>query len=158
WSNGPTAGPVSPLAGWEGVNWEAILARYLALGVPRDKIVLTVPFYGYEWPTASDRPGAPTRGLATTITYAPVSADYLPLIRVNAREQVRRHGARRDPVSRSPYYVYRGTDGWYQGWYEDAESLQAKYAFIRRERLAGIAIFLLGYDGGELVRSLYAVR
>lgn len=154
WSTGPSSGPLSPLRGWDGVNWESILKRYLDLGVPREKIVMTIPFYGYEWPTVSDQPGAPTRGMAKTITYAPVSANYLPLIQVNALDRVGRHGVRRDPVSQSPYYVYKGTDGWYQGWYEDTKSLQSKYEFIRREKLAGIAIFLLGYDGGQLMRSL----
>jgi len=154
WSNGPFAGPLAPLAGWDGVNWPNIVQRYLNLGVPREKIVLTVPYYGYEWPTVSSMPGARTRGLAQTITYAPVNPDYLPLIQINAKERINRFGKKRDTESQSPYYVYRDTNGWYQGWFEDAESLEAKYDFVRNENLAGIAIFLLGYDNGELLQTL----
>ena len=154
WSNGPDAGPLAPLEGWDGVNWHAIVQRYLDLGVPREKIVLTVPYYGYEWPTVSEAPGARTRGLAQTITYAPVDPDYLPLIQISAKQRTDRFGIRRDPASRSPYYVFQNADGWHQGWFEDAESLAAKYAFIKENNLAGIAIFLLGYDNGELLRTL----
>lgn len=150
WLTAPEAGPVAPLTGWNGANWRSILDRYLALGIPRNKLIMTVPYFGYEWPTTSDQPGAPTRGEGQTLTFAPVDPAYLPLIRISAQQRTAAYGLRRDPVSGSPYYAYRGTDGWYQGWFEDAESLRAKYDFIRRERLAGIAIFLLGYDGGHL--------
>lgn len=150
WLTAPEAGPVAPLTGWNGANWQGILDRYLALGVPRSKIIMTVPYFGYEWPTASEQPGAATRGQGQPLTFAPVDPAYLPLIQISAQQRTQAHGLRRDPVSGSPYYAYRATDGWYQGWFEDAQSLRAKYDFIRRERLAGIAIFLLGYDGGQL--------
>ncbi|MEX0746560.1 MAG: glycosyl hydrolase family 18 protein [Rhodothermales bacterium] len=155
WVNGPTSGPLAPVKGWDGTNWEAIVDRYEADGVPASKIVITVPYYGYEWPTVSDAPGAATRGDAQTITYAPVDPAYLPLIQISALDRVRTHGMKRDPATSTPYYVYRGADGWYQGWYEDEESLHVKYRFVERRGLAGIAIFLLGYDGGELMTSLY---
>ena len=154
WVNGPTAGPLAPVSGWNGTNWDAIVSRYEAEGVPARKIVITVPYYGYEWPTVSDAPGAATRGDAKTMTYAPVDPAYLPLIQISARERTGRYGAKRDPVTQTPYYVYRAEDGWYQGWFEDEESLQVKYRFVEERGLAGIAIFLLGYDGGELMGTL----
>ena len=154
WVNGPTSGPLAPVKGWEGANWEAIVDRYEAEGVPASKIVITVPFYGYEWPTVSEAPGAATRGDAQTITYAPVDSSYLPLIQISAVDRIRMHGMQRDPATSTPYYVYRGAEGWYQGWYEDEESLLVKYTFVERRGLAGIAIFLLGYDGGKLMTSL----
>ena len=154
WVNGPSAGPLAPVSGWNGTNWDAIVSRYEAEGVPAHKIVITVPYYGYEWPTVSDDPGAATRGDAKTLTYAPVDPAYLPLIQISARERIGRYGVRRDPATATPYYVYRGEDGWYQGWFEDEESLQVKYRFVEDRGLAGIAIFLLGYDGGELMSSL----
>lgn len=155
WVNGPEAGPLAPTKGWNGANWEGIVDRYIAEGVPAHKIVITVPFYGYEWPTESEQPGARTRGDAKTITYAPVDPDYLPLIQISAVERTARYGVQRDAITQTPYYTYRGEDGWYQGWYEDETSLEAKYRFVEERGLAGIAIFLLGYDGGKLMSSLY---
>lgn len=158
WLTAPEAGPVAPLDGWAGANWRAIVDRYLALGVPRHKIVMTVPYFGYEWPTEGPDPGAATRGEGVPITYAPVDEAYLPLIRIAATERVARYGLHRDPVSGAPYYAYRGADGWYQGWFEDGASLRAKYAFIRQERLAGVAVFPLGYDAGLLAPVLREAR
>jgi spore germination protein YaaH len=150
WLNGPTAGPVAPVSGWAGASWEGITSRFASLGIPGDKITMAVPYFGYEWPTVSGLPGAATRGEGVPITFAPVSGDLLPLIRIAARDRAARHGIRRDPVSGSPYYSYQGTSGWYQGWFEDAESMRAKYRFVNRRGLGGVAVFLLGYDGGLL--------
>lgn len=153
WASGPTAGPVSPVRGY-ALSWRQIVDRYVALGVPRGKLFLTFPLYGYEWPTETDAPGSKTRGAGQTITYRPVPAALTPNIQVSALARVAAYGARRDPQSGSPYYAYRdSTGGWVQGWFEDAESLREKLAFVRRERLGGLVFFPLGYDAAELVRS-----
>jgi spore germination protein YaaH len=67
-----------------------------------------------------------------------------------ALEQAAEHGARRDPASGVPWYSYRDADGWWQGWFEDAESLRAKYDFVRSRGLGGIAIFPLAYGTEEV--------
>ena len=150
WLNGPEAGPVAPIRGWNGASWEGILGRFAAQGIDAGKIVMAVPYFGYEWPTESDRPGAATRGEGVPITYEAVPSDLLPLIRINATERVGVYGIRRDPVSDSPYYVYSAGGRWYQGWFEDASSLRAKYRLVAQRGLGGVAVFLLGYDGGRL--------
>lgn len=158
WMTGPEAGPVAPVRG-AGLTWRGIVDRYVALGVPRSKLYLTFPLYGYEWPTQTDAPGSPTRGAGRTITYRPVPAALTPNIQVSAMARVAQYGARRDAASGSPYYAFRdSTGGWVQGWYEDAESLREKMAFARRERLGGLVFFPLGYDDAELVRSVRPER
>lgn len=159
WRGGDVAGPVAPVAGWGGNNWGAVVQRFVDLGVPRRKLVMSVPFYGYEWPTESDALGARTRGRGRTITYARVDTldggTQLPA----ARERIRLYGVRRDPATRAPYYAYQDSaGGWWQGWYEDALSLEAKYAFVQRERLGGIALWLVGYDDGALQQTLRLVE
>ena len=146
---GPTAGPVAPLRGPYVVTWEKALAHYLKLGVPRHKIIVGVPFYGYEWPTESADVGARTLGKGRETTYAPLDARVMPDIRISARSEAARHGLRRDAASGSPYYAYREASGaWRQGWFEDEASLAAKFEFVKQQGLAGIAIFPVGYDGG----------
>ncbi len=144
-----TAGPVAPLTGPYPVTWEKALAHYLQLGAQRHQIVVGVPFYGYEWPTASAEVGARTLGKGRETTYALLDAKLMPDIRIGARNEAAQHGLRRDPVSGSPFYAYRDpSGGWRQGWFEDEVSLAAKFEFVSQQRLAGIAIFPVGYDDG----------
>lgn len=154
--NGDVAGPVAASAGWGRKNVRYVVERFLGLGVPRRKIVLAVPYFGYEWPTQTDAPGSRTRGRGETITYAEVDARYLPGTRRNARVEAARHGLRRDPASGSPYYVYQDSTGWRQGWFEDPESLRAKYDYVRAEGLRGVAVFPLGYGDETLAQTLRA--
>jgi spore germination protein YaaH len=145
----PHAGPVAPLRGPYAITWEKTLAHYLALGAPRHRIAFGVPFYGYEWPTETAAIGARTLGKGREITYAMLDARLLPDIRTDARSQAALHGLRRDPASGSPYYAHADASGaWRQGWFEDEVSLAAKFEFVKQQRLAGIAIFPVGYDGG----------
>lgn len=151
-ASSPNAGPVGALGGPGALTWEAALRRYDELGVPRDRIVMSVPLYGYEWPVTSDEPGAATRGPGVTIPYtAPDSV--LPEL-PRALAQASRHGVRRDRETGSAYYVYRDGDGWRQGWYDDAESLRAKYDFVRANGLGGVALFPLAYGTEELWQEL----
>jgi spore germination protein YaaH len=52
-------------------------------------------------------------------------------------------------VSGVPWYAFESADGRIQGWFEDAESLRAKYEFVRSRGLGGIAIFPLAYGEEE---------
>lgn len=153
WIGGDTAGPVAPLDGWDGRNWHDVTDRYLAAGVEARKILLTVPYYGYEWPVESETPGARTTGRGIEITYAPVRQD-LP----SARDRAAEHGKRRDPVSGSPYYAFRDSTGWRQGWFEDAESLAKKYEFVRSRGLLGIAVFPMAYGDDTIDGPLVSAR
>ena len=99
--------------------------------------------------TESAAAGARTLGKGREITYSVLDARLLPDIRIGARSQAALHGLRRDPASGSPYYAYQEpAGGWRQGWFEDEASLAAKFEFVKQERLGGIAIFPVGYDGG----------
>lgn len=149
-----TTGPVAGLRGWGRLNWDAVVDRFIGFGVPPRKIVMSIPLYGYEWPSESDEPGARTRGRATIV---PLLApdDVLPEL-PRAFEQAARHGLRRDEVSGTPYYAFRDESGWRQGWFEDAESLRAKYRFIRERGLGGVAIFPLAYGDAALWDDLLA--
>ncbi|MDX1495017.1 MAG: glycosyl hydrolase family 18 protein, partial [Longimicrobiales bacterium] len=153
------AGPVGAVRGWGRLSWENVLARFDGFGVPRERMVMSVPLYGYEWPVVSEEAGAAASGTAVTVPYA-APADILPDA-PRARQQGEAHGVRRDPESGSPYYVYRDGDGWRQGWYEDAESLRLKFAFVRENGLGGIALFPLAYGTEELwdeLRRAFAPR
>jgi spore germination protein YaaH len=144
----PNAGPLAATRGWGRLNWEAVIDRFESFGVPPGKLVMSVPLYGYEWPVESDDIGSAARGPGETVPYV-APADVLPGVpRASARG--REYGVRRDPMSGTPWYSFRGDDGWVQGWFDDAESLRAKYDFIRARGLGGVAIFPMAYGTEEL--------
>jgi len=148
----PNTGPVAPLTGWGRLNWGWVVDRFVGMGIPPRKIVMAVPMFGYEWTTDSDEPGSTTRGQGSEILVAP-AADVMPQL-PRGPEMAARHGLRRDLESNSPYYVFQDQGGWHQGWFEDAESLRAKYAFVRERRLGGVAIFPLSYGDAALWADL----
>ncbi len=145
------AGPLASLRGWDRLNWESIVGRFARLGVPPRKIVMAVPLFGYEWPVVSAEPGAETRGEAVILPLAP-AADVVPEL-PRAPAQAERYGVLRDPAG-TPYYVFQDADGWHQGWFEDAESLRAKYAFVREHGLGGVALFPLAYGDAAMWNEL----
>jgi spore germination protein len=142
-SSEPNTGPVAAVTGWGRLNWGAVVDRFIGFGVPPRKIVMAVPLYGYEWLTDSDEPGATTRDQGVEILVAP-PADLMPEL-ARGSAQAARHGLRRDIESGTPYYAFQDQSGWHQGWFEDAQSLRAKYAFVRERGLAGVAFFPLAY-------------
>ena len=158
WRTGDSAGPVAPIRGWGNSNWEAILRRFDELGVDRRKLVMSIPFFGYEWPTESEKPGARTRGPGIAITYAPVDSQHLRGVRPNAISRTAAYGVLRDSSSGSPYYAFQDSTGWFQGWYEDPQSIAEKIDFVKREGLAGVAVFPIGYDDGTLLKQIRALR
>jgi spore germination protein YaaH len=68
WSSAPTAGPVAPLAG-ESYNVTRSVDTYLAAGVAPEKLLLGVPWYGYDWRVTDTSRMAATRGTGTAVTY-----------------------------------------------------------------------------------------
>jgi spore germination protein YaaH len=138
-----SAGPVGATTGWGALNWQTVVERFDDFGVPRHKLVMGVPLYGYEWPVVSDEPGAATRGEGRTVPFT--APDGVLPDDPRAVDRVREHGVRRDEGSGIPWYSFESDDGWVQGWFDDAESLRTKYQFVLDEGLGGIAFFPLAY-------------
>jgi len=152
WITGPQAGPVAPLHGPEAVTWEKALARGLALGVPRERLVLSYPLYGYEWPVKTAMSRSATTGKGAQVMFGRAAAAAERETKIDLQERVKKYGAHHDPQSASSSYRYQGADGLlYEGWFEDWWSLSRKIDFLNAEAAGGIAFFALGYDDGALV-------
>ena len=137
WSSAPTAGPVAPLTGggvWGTYNVTWTVNDYLNKTFGNNnKLILAVPFYGFEWQTTSDNFGAPTVGNGSSLLF--------PQAVSNANQ----HGYQWDAASQTPYYMYN--DGnWNQGWFDDSLSLSRKFDLVNQADLKGIAIWALSYD------------
>ena len=150
WQTGPRAGPVSPISGWGDDNWQRVLDRYLDAGVSPDRISMSVPYFGYEWPVETAYPGSPTRGDGLIVTFGSVDPLVLPQYQISAQDRIRDYGSLRDDESGSPYYTFEDSTGVWQGWYEDDVSLRHKYQFVLDRGLGGVATFPIGYDQGQL--------
>jgi spore germination protein YaaH len=156
WRGAPKAGPPSALEGESPAAWRSAAASLSRLGVEPGKVVISTALYGYEWPTVSGEPRAATRAAADIITYAPLPSSLLPDIRINALSRAAEHGLRREAATLAPWYAFRDRDGWRQGWFDDATSLAPRLDFVANGAYRGIALFVLGYDGGALLESIQA--
>lgn len=153
WAGSETTGPIMTRAPGNPVAIPAALERLAALGVSRERVLLSVPLYGREWPSDSDQPGARSRGEGALLTFAPTPQELMPKDRRVATDLARRYGLRRDGES-TPYYAYYDGRHWNQGWYEDYSSLTRKLGPERAAGYAGLAFFALGYDQGRLVHAM----
>ena len=98
---------------------------YAVERIPREKILLGVPNYGYDW-TLPFQQGRAARALSNTAAVA-----------LAGREKVAIH---LDPAAQAPYFRYRDDGGaLHEVWFEDARSLRAKYALVGEYGLAGVS-------------------
>ncbi|MEZ5083040.1 MAG: glycosyl hydrolase family 18 protein [Bacteroidales bacterium] len=142
WNGSSQAGPVSPLYPMMS-NYSYCFSRtisyYQSQGVPGDKLVMGVPYYAYQWPTAGQFAPSATTGNGSAFTYANImnntSGNYGP------------ENKHLEPNSFGPYYSFN-SGGWKQCFLDDVYSMGEKYDIINRRGLAGIGIWALGYDNG----------
>jgi len=140
WSNAEEAGPVAPRNSgsiWSPYDVARSTASYLGRGVPRAKLVLALPYYGYEWSTRDTALKAAALGSGASVTYA------------NARPKAETYGRRWEAQSGTPWYAYRPDSLWRQCWYDDDVSLGGKEDIAVMRGLAGVGIWALGYDGAR---------
>ena len=159
WKTSKTAGPLSPINGSEAVTWKKAVAQGVALGVPKARMLLSFPLYGYEWQVKGNVPRSETIGSGVTTSFAVLPDGVMPEIPFNVLDRVKKYGSTYDLVSGSSYYQFKRRNGEFvEGWFEDARSLKFKSDYLEGEKLGGIAFFPLGYDGGQLVDSFLQNR
>lgn len=141
WSGSSTAGPEAGLypmeSGYQyGVS--STISWYLKNGVPAQKLLLGVPYYGRDWSVNKETAPAGTTGSSFAVTYK----NYR-----NNDVDYNWSTEHFEPNSQSLYYSYE-LSGWRQCFIDDAKRLGAKYDLVNRSSLAGIGIWALGYDNG----------
>jgi spore germination protein YaaH len=138
WSGSSATGPVAPLDGWGTYNVTWTVEDYLYwTGYQREKIILGVPYYGYEWPCVGPEPGSATTGTGNAKTF-----------RV-AEPLAQSVGKLWDQESSTPWYRFE-VSPWRQGWYDDWQSIGMKYDLVNAENLGGSGIWALRYDSDRV--------
>lgn len=140
WSGGKPM-PVSPLTQVRKV------INYAVSVVPREKIMMGMPLYGYDW-TLPYTPGkwarsiSPQRAVQTARTYR-------ASIQYNTGDQ-------------TPWFRYRDEQGReHEVWFEDARSVQAKFDLVKKFRLRGFYYWVLGHEFPQnwlLIQDNFTVR
>ena len=121
---GSAPGPVAPL------SWLQDVVAYAVERVPREKLMLGLATYGFDW--------GPDRGVELQ------TADALALAsELGVRPQWNAAAA-----AHTFSYVEDGVE--HTVWFEDSRSVEQKYALAEREGLRGVAIWRLGGEDWRL--------
>ena len=133
YSGSSNAGPVAPLGGYF-YDIEYTVNDYLdKTNNQADKLILGLPYYGYDWPVLNNLINSETIGYGAARTFAASK---------NLSELYGDYG---DTQSNSVWLSYYESQ-WRQCWYDNNLSLSAKYEFAKEKDLQGVGIWALGYD------------
>lgn len=138
----PQAGPNSPLYGKKEGKWESDILSDLSditKSVPPEKILLGIPFYGYQWEIED-----PNNPNSFTIPRSGSTVTYEHIVPLKSGPGVTRFF---DPLAFSPYLRFEKRGKPIVLYYDDPESLSYKISLARSAGLGGIAIWALGYEG-----------
>jgi spore germination protein YaaH len=142
WSGSAYAGGVAPLDSARVLDVRDAMSAFTRT-VSAAKIIWGVPYYGRAWTTTSDSQNSRTCVSAGTCR----AASWAPRF-VDALDEIATHGRRWDATGQVPWYTFwSGTYGTYvQGYYDDAQSLDAKYSLVEASGLRGVGIWHLLMD------------
>lgn len=135
------SGPVAPLFDNVSKNDISDHLDKILEKVPPEKILLGVPFYGYEWQTVSrDSSDHTYPDSGSTASYKRV----LELLEQKEELELEEHW---NEDALSPYITYQENGQTYTIYYENSRSLSYKLDLVNQLDLAGMAIWALGYEG-----------
>lgn len=121
--------------------------NYAVTVIPRSKILMGIPNYGYEWTLPY------VQGSAATALSNPGAVDLAAA--VGAVIQF-------DPVAQAPHFSYYGRDGKQRVvWFEDARSINAKLKLVNDYGINGVSYWTIGRyfpQNWLVLQSLYDVR
>ena len=144
YSGSQTAGPVSPLGGYF-YDLDYTVQDYIdKVGNQLDKVILGLPYYGYDWPVTSSLMNATTSAAGIARTYSSCQAF------------LNNYNSNWNTLSNSNWIPYNDSN-WQQIWYDDSLSLSIKYDYAKNMNLGGVGIWALGYDNNspQMWGSLY---
>lgn len=143
-------GPVAPLSG-AGANLEfdTTVALQQALNVvSREKLILGIPLYGYEWETLTSSPHSAT-----------LPGSGLPASNSRIEDLMKTCAscsAQFDQEAQESFVTYKdpNTGTYHQIYYPTKQSMTEKIKLAKDNQLGGVALWALGYEGSTIMQPL----
>lgn len=136
-----SAGPNSPLRGSGDLFEHDIIKNIAEITnlVPANKVLLGIPFYGYQWDTVDSSKYSPadSKGLLASLERIQKMLDDNTLALIWDRNTLTPYGIASDSGKISQIY------------FENSTSIRLKLEFVKSTGLGGIAIWALGYEGNN---------
>ena len=129
--NSPSA--TAPLTGG-GYNDVETLQQFTAV-VPPSKVILGVPYYGYDWPTTNGTNTAQATGPESPLSDAVIAASG--------------HPTYWDPTTQTAWTAYQVGNQWHETYFDNPQSLALKAQAADFFHIGGVGIWALGMDGND---------
>lgn len=123
----------SPLVGGSFSDTLA-LQQYTAV-VPASKVILGLPYYGYDWPTTNGTLSAQATGSENPLSDAVIAASG--------------HPTYWDPSTQTAWTSYQVGSQWHETFFDNPTSLALKAELANSFNVAGVGIWALGMDGNN---------
>jgi chitinase len=145
-----SADPATDLLVRDHLNVDAAVRAYLQAGIPTQKIVVGVPFYGRGWQGVPDHDyglfqpaSGPAQGPKEpgVFDYIEIVERYLPVYRRYWH-----------PEAKVPW-LYNPEEGIMIS-YDDAESVRVKAEYVKEHSLGGMMFWEMSQDGGVLLEAI----
>lgn len=141
WIGGPPF-PIAP------INEVRRVLNYAVTAIPRNKILMGVPLYGYDWKLPY-KEGVTVADMISPQEAVNRALKYGVSIQYNATYQ-------------SPFILYTDESGIkHEVWFEDARSVLAKYWLVSEYKLRGVSYWEIGFDFPQnyyVLNDLFEVR
>jgi spore germination protein YaaH len=136
WSGSSRAGGVAPIRSPYTIDVDGTMNDFLA-ETSGSKVIWGVPYYGREWPTTSSQlNGITTGGASSAYHYT------------GHKSRASQYGRLWDDVGKVPWYRFQSGGTWWQGYYDDPQSLGVKYDLVNSRGFAGTGMWTLLMDQG----------
>ncbi|RZS99208.1 glycosyl hydrolase family 18 protein [Aquimarina brevivitae] len=129
-----TVGPVAPIRSKKN-SIRSSVKNYLALGVPKEKLILSVPYYGSLWKITQKTDSTQAATFLKYLTYKNIKNAYPQKVKY-------------DSLAKSAYIEMVVDGSQLQLWFDNPQTLAAKYDFVNQNDLGGVALSYLGHDDG----------
>ncbi|KAI0237532.1 Di-N-acetylchitobiase [Lamellibrachia satsuma] len=122
------------------------LKQFLQLGIPADKLVLGLPWYGYNYQClhyTKDNKCYTKKVPLHGAVFSDTTAASLPYSAIKGLLNTSFTGKLWDSIAQSPYFAYKRKDtgDLYQVWYDDPQSLRIKYKLADNTSLRGVGMW-----------------
>jgi len=147
YSGSDSAIPTAPLYGHkEGKYWYDVSTAVedFLNHMPAEKLILGVPYYGYNYSVSQPEVKANIGGRGIAQTYSDIEENIQP----EKKDYFTSGWDDQGKVSFKAYFDF-STYTWRMVFTEDANSLGYKYDFAKNKNLGGVGVWALGFDDGK---------